>query len=267
MHSDIINQLKNLDFFKGIPVHILSHIATQAVVRNLETNDILGRRGDASDSMFIIRDGWIKIVFYGPSDEEVLLNQLGPGEIIGEMGLVDRQPRSGTMIALGPVDLVEIKYEAILASIRQYPDLALNFLRALINRLRFANAYIEATIEWSQHIAAGNYSFVEDQIANPPYGTVPDIAQSNEDRAAAFLMTFFKMVRDIQHREAQLKQKVQELTIQIDETKRQRAVSELTSTDFFADLQATAEQLRRRRRHLSESSTGETSDSAGSHAD
>ena len=54
-------------------------------------------------------------------------------------------------------------------------------------------------------------------------------------------------VEGVRKREESLKQQVMQLTIEIDEVKRQRAVEELTETDFFENLQATARKLREKR--------------------
>jgi hypothetical protein len=55
------------------------------------------------------------------------------------------------------------------------------------------------------------------------------------------------MVEGVRKREESLKQQVQQLTIEIDEVKRHRAVKELTETEFFENLQATAQRLREER--------------------
>lgn len=246
MNSELINRIKKLDLFKGAPDEILAKIAEQTTMLDLEKNEIIARAGEASNSLFVIRRGWVKITTESVNGEEVVLNQVGPGQIVGEMSLIDQQPRSSTMIALSPVKLMEIKYEGILAVIDQYPRLALSFLRDMTSRLRFANAYIEETVEWCQHIAAGNYDFVEKQVEQTQ-STIVDMTRSDEARASAFLSSFFKMVKDVRQREKSLKKQVQELKIEIDEVKRQQAVTELTSSNFFEELQATARKLRRKR--------------------
>jgi hypothetical protein len=55
------------------------------------------------------------------------------------------------------------------------------------------------------------------------------------------------MAQNIQKREEALKQQVQQLIIEVDEVKRQKKVQELTESEFFEDLQATAQKIRRKR--------------------
>jgi CRP-like cAMP-binding protein len=245
MDDEIIRQLNNLDLFKDTSEDVLAKIAGQTRTLDLERDDVLVKQGDPSDSLFVIRRGWVKVVTY-KGNEEVVLNQCGPGQIVGEMSLIDQMPRSNTIIGLSSAKLLEIKYSVVLETLEENPKLALSFLKDMTGRLRFANAYIEEAVEWCQQIAAGNYEFVEQQVARTQ-STIMDLSRSNEARASAFLSSFFKMIKDVRSREESLKRQVQELIIQIDQAKREQTVQELTSTSFFSDLQATARKLRSKR--------------------
>ena len=247
MTSTLIKSLARQPLFKGTPDEVLAQIARQVTLKTLEDGEILMHKGDPSDSLFIIRVGWLKVLGEDSQGKEVILNHLGPGQIVGEMSVIDNQPRSNTVAALKPAEVMEIKYSAILEVINRHPVLALSLLREMAGRVRFANAYIEETVEWCRQIADGNYDFVQKQVEQTQ-STVIDIARSDHARAGAFLSVFFKMIKGVKQREDELKQQVQELTIQIDETKRRQSVRELTDTNFFADLKATAQKMRQERK-------------------
>jgi CRP-like cAMP-binding protein len=249
MSTELADRLKNLDLFKGVPEYVINRIADQTRSIELSKDDLLVKEGDPSDSLFVIRRGWVKIVTQGAAGNEVVLNQCGPGQIIGEMSLIDQLPRSNSIIALSPATLLEIKYSAIMESLNENPAFALSMLRDMSTRLRFANVYIEEAIQWCQQIAEGNYEFVEAQVERTQ-STIMDMNKSHEARASAFLSSFFKMVKDIRRREENLKQQLQELTIQIDQAKKEQTVKELTDTSFFSELQAAAQKLRRKRTDL-----------------
>ena len=246
MDTELASRLKNLDLFKGVPEHIVNKIADQTRSLELQKGDFLVKKGDPSDSLFVIRRGWVKIVTQGAAGNEVVLNQCGPGQIIGEMSLIDQLPRSNSIIALSPTVLLEIKYNVILENINENPVFALSMLRDMSTRLRFANVYIEEAVQWCQQIAEGNYAFVEVQVERTQ-STIMDMNKSHEARASAFLSSFFKMVKDVRRREEDLKQQLQELTIQIDQAKKEQSVRELTNTSFFSELQAAARKLRKKR--------------------
>jgi CRP-like cAMP-binding protein len=162
------------------------------------------------------------------------------------MSLIDQQPRSGTVIALTQLVALEIKYDVVLGVQNQYPTLMQAFLRDMSERVRFANAYIGEAIDWCQRIADADYDFVATQVERSQ-ATIIDTTDSHQARANAFLSAFFKMVKNVRRREEALKQQIQQLTIQIDEVKRQQAVQEITHSEFFENLQATAKEMRDKR--------------------
>ena len=242
----LMKHLARQPLFKDTPQDVLAIIANQVKIREVAKDDFLIRAGDPSEAMLIIRTGWVKVITSDDKGEEVILNHIGPGQTLGEMSLLDRKPRSNSVIALRPVEALEIEYDVILNLLDQYPALARSLLQEMSNRVRFANAYIEESVEWCRHIAAGNYDFVQGQVEQTQ-STVVDMTKPDHARASAFLSVFFRMVEDVKKREASLKQQVQLLTIQIDEAKREKSVKELTDTDFFEELQEAARRVRAER--------------------
>ena len=242
----LVKSLQKLSLLKDTPEQTLVKLTHQARLRDLSKGEVLVRQGEPSESLFIIRTGWVKIVAEGSGGEEVVLNQCGPGQVIGEMSLLDQRPRSNSIVALSQANLLEIKYETVVEALNEHPQLALAFLRDMSDRLRFANTYIEETIVWSQHIAAGDYDFVQKQVSETQ-STIVDVNLSDQARAGAFLSAFFKMVEGVKQREEDLKRQLHQLTIVIDEVKRQQAVEELTETEFFEHLQESARKLREER--------------------
>jgi len=244
--AKLIKHLSKQPLFKGAPDSVLAKIAQQMTTHTLDKGNILFRQGDPSDSLFIIRKGWVNITVRSGSGEDVVLNQYGPGQIFGELSLFDRKSRENTVVALRPTELFEVKYDIILEVLNEHPVLAVSFLQEMSDRVRFANAYIEESIAWCRHIADGDYSFVQSQIEQSQ-ATIVDASFSHQARASAFLSVFFKMAETIRQREEELRRKVQELIIEIDQTKRRQRVQEVTDTQFFEDLQATAKRMRRER--------------------
>lgn len=261
MSTDLVKYLQSLSLFKRAPAEVIELIARHTTLRQFEKEEMLIRQGDLSDSMFIIRKGWVKVVTEGSHGQEIMLNQMGPGQLLGEMSLIDQQPRSGTVIALSPVTALEIKYEAVLQVLDRHPALIQTFLRDMSERVRFANAYIGEAIDWCQQIADGNYDFVSSHLEQSQ-STIIGSTQSHHARASAFMSAFFKMVDSVRRREEQLKQQIQQLTIQIDEVKRQKAVADITDTEFFEHLQSTAKEYREKRQaHLKNKTEQDDDDS------
>lgn len=242
MTEDISNQLKTSFLFRGLPAETLRAVAQKVGTHKLAEGDVLIRKGEEGDSLFMINEGWFKIVTQDAQGGELIINQTGPGETIGEMALLDEAPRSATVIALSNAKVLELKKDAFQEILDQRPDIALTLIRSFSSRLRFSTTYIEKAIDWSQKIAAGDYSFTENTQAIMKSGG------SDDDKAAQLLSAFFKMVKSVKAREDELKQKVEKLSLQIDEARRKREFEEITNTDFYASLKEQARQLRAQRK-------------------
>ncbi|MBI2758840.1 MAG: cyclic nucleotide-binding domain-containing protein [Chloroflexi bacterium] len=242
MTEDISNQLKTSFLFRGLPTETLRAVAQKVGTHKLAEGDVLIRKGEEGDSLFMINEGWFKIVTQDAQGGELIINQTGPGETIGEMALLDRAPRSATVIALSDAKVLELKKDAFMEILDQRPDIALTLIRSFSSRLRFSTTYIEKAIDWSQKIAVGDYSFVEQTQ------TAVKNNDTDDDKATQLLSAFFKMVKSVKAREDELKQKVEKLSLQIDEARRKREFEEITNTDFYASLKEQARQLRAQRK-------------------
>jgi CRP-like cAMP-binding protein len=242
MTADTIQQLKKTFLFNGLPDDILATLANSIIHRRLSKDETLFHKGDAGNSMFMIGEGWVKIVTEDAHGSQLTLNQCGPGEAVGEMTLFDQAPRSAGVIALSDVTLLELKRDALLKLLDHRQDVAILVIRGISSRLRGSTTYIEKAIEWSKKIAEGDFSFTEQ---TQPRELLGDATQ--EDRAKQFLAEFFKMARNVHEREENLKRQVEKLTIEIDQARRKKEFEELTSTEFYSDLKEQAKRIRAQR--------------------
>ena len=156
MNNETAIQLKQSFLFRGLPDSALSVLAEKVTTRALKDKESLFAKGDKGDSLFMIGSGWVKIVTEDTQGGELILNKCGPGEAIGEMSLLDEEPRSAGVIALSDAQVLELKRDAFLDILDRNPDVALLVIRGISSRLRFSTTYIEKAIEWSQQIAEGD---------------------------------------------------------------------------------------------------------------
>jgi len=243
MDQETTAQLKNLDWFDELPDEMLAALAQKVHKRNLSKDEILFRKGDEGNSLFIINSGWVKVVTQDTQGGDVVLNEVGAGEIIGEMALLDNEPRSAGVIALEETTALELKRDDFMEILKQQPDLALSVIRNFSSRMRYNTSYIEKITAMSKRVAKGDYSFVGD---TQPIGKHQKQA-SDQDKIGQLLSEFFAMVQGVKDREEELKEQVQKLTLQIDESKRKKDFEEITSTDFYANLKEQAKELRSQR--------------------
>jgi CRP-like cAMP-binding protein len=102
-----------------------------------KTGEYIFRTGDAPTCAYLIQSGEVDIVV-GTPEAPVVVNTLHPGEIVGEMALVDNQPRSAGARARGPTTCILVSREDFKKRMERADPLVRAMLRMLVNRLRKA---------------------------------------------------------------------------------------------------------------------------------
>src|SRR6201992_4312788 len=95
--------------------------------------------GDGGDSLYVVRDGKMKLTRAAADGRENLLSVIGPGEMFGELALCDPRPRTSSASAVTDAALASLKHEALMPWLRDRPEVSLHMLRALAQRLRRAH--------------------------------------------------------------------------------------------------------------------------------
>jgi CRP/FNR family transcriptional regulator, cyclic AMP receptor protein len=104
-------------------------------------NQILAA-GDPTDSLYILISGRIKVFMSDLDGKEVILSILEPNEFFGEMGLIDNSPRSASVVALEPCELISISKSDFRRCLADNFDMAMTVMRGLVKRLREADRQI-----------------------------------------------------------------------------------------------------------------------------
>lgn len=110
--------------------------------KNLKKGDILFREGDPSEAMYVIKSG--KIAITKPKgNSEILLAELKPGDMLGEMAFFDNQPRSAGAKAIVDSVVIELPFKALNAQFKTFPEWLKAIVRTVNNHLRNANKKIK----------------------------------------------------------------------------------------------------------------------------
>lgn len=244
MNGQKISRLKKIAWFSDLPEDVLVALAGKVMARNLDQDEILFNKGDVGDSLFVILEGLVKVVTNDEDGNEIALNKVGVGEIIGEMALLDHEPRSAGVVALEKTSTLELKRDDFMEILVGHPNLALAIIRNLTARLRQNTTYIEQITDMSRRVAIGDYSVINDFQSRRTHVE----KGSEQDKVNQLMGEFVAMVREIREREDDLRLQVQKLILQIDEEKRAREFNEIAGTEFYADLKKQAKKLRAQRR-------------------
>jgi CRP-like cAMP-binding protein len=102
---------------------------------SLKKKEILVEAGQTEQAFFLILSGQVNVVLSGDAGKSITLATLGAGECIGEMGALDQQPASATVIANTPIDVLRLNRDAFSDVLHQNPRISATILKTLARRL------------------------------------------------------------------------------------------------------------------------------------
>jgi CRP/FNR family transcriptional regulator, cyclic AMP receptor protein len=123
--------LRLVPLFNGMTDRSFEAIANLASETDFATGDELVRQGTPGDSFIIVVNGRAIVERDGRR-----LRELGPGDFLGEIALIDGSPRTATVTALDPIHAFVIGREGFLQLIDRIPVFRLEVLNALTERIR-----------------------------------------------------------------------------------------------------------------------------------
>ena len=116
-----------------------------------EPGEIIFEEGEQGDALYIIWSGQVAVV-KGSLNAPTILGYRGPGEIIGEMALLEKQPRSATNVALETSRLLRIARENFQTWIAEYPSVGMNIMSTLSARLRDADTIRTSALQGGKQL-------------------------------------------------------------------------------------------------------------------
>jgi NTE family protein len=122
--------------FAGADNDCLRSIAEAATWLSIRGGEVLFSQGDPSDAMYIVINGFLAANVRKSTGEESIVERIGPGEVIGEMGAVVGEPRSATLRASRSSELIALSREAFDELARRYPALMRGLYGTVVKRLR-----------------------------------------------------------------------------------------------------------------------------------
>lgn len=137
-----VSLLKRNIFFQNVDDETLANIVPRFVLREYKRRDYIWIQGDPSDVFGIIRDGYVKIIKHSEGGKDILLELLGPGDVIGAVALLEGRPYPATARALDDAMLLTLSRAEFLDIIAHSTAVATQALVAIGSRLRHAHEMV-----------------------------------------------------------------------------------------------------------------------------
>jgi signal transduction histidine kinase len=132
-----------LDLLASIDREVLTPLISE---EQYAPGEVIFKEGAAGDAMYLLRSGRTAVV-RGDFEQPLILGYRGPGEIIGEMALLEQRPRSASIIAVDDVRTLKIKREHFQELLNYNPEISLSVMATLSSRLRAADTARDENIQ------------------------------------------------------------------------------------------------------------------------
>jgi CRP-like cAMP-binding protein len=126
--------IRRIPIFQKIDIALLKLLCFSSERLTFQADQIIFGAGEPGDAAFVIIEGTAEVSIPGASGP-LVLNTLGPNDILGEIAIFADVPRTATVTATTKVEALRIAKEQFMGIIRQSPDAALELIRILASRL------------------------------------------------------------------------------------------------------------------------------------
>jgi CRP/FNR family transcriptional regulator, cyclic AMP receptor protein len=138
--------LRGHPVFGALEPEQLEQLVSYARTRRVPAGTTLFSKGDPGTELFAVGAGTVKISVPAPDGREAMFNLLHPGEIFGEIALLDGRPRTADAMAMTDCELTVIERRDFLAFVHSEPNVALQLIALLCERLRIASEHYEEVV-------------------------------------------------------------------------------------------------------------------------
>jgi CRP-like cAMP-binding protein len=178
--SEILGFLSGMSLFSKINESSLAVLARECRFRSLEKGDILFFQSDPSECAYVVRHGNISIILNSPDGREMVINEMRPDDLFGELGILTKKSRSTSAIARTTSEVLVIPAWTFLKVVEREPQFTMCVLEMTANRLRVSSeresalVFMDAQARLAQllleldkqEVEAGYITISQDELAH-----------------------------------------------------------------------------------------------------
>jgi len=137
--------LASISIFQTLPERDLEPLLEITTTRRLAKREYLCRKGDPGNQLYAIMEGRLRAIAESQEGKDVVFSIMDPGEVIGEIAMLDGEPRSATVQAVEDSTLLTLHRRDLLPFLGSRPAVAIELAEVLARRLRHLSELMEDT--------------------------------------------------------------------------------------------------------------------------
>ena len=138
--------LHNISIFEGLDSRDLDALLQITTTKRLQAKEVLLRKGDEERQLYGVMSGRLRALGEGEDGKQIVLSLINPGEILGEISLLDSGRRSATVEAIEPCELLTLHRRDLYPFLEKHPRVAMNLAAVLGGHLRKLTELLEDTL-------------------------------------------------------------------------------------------------------------------------
>jgi uncharacterized membrane protein len=138
--------LSEIEHLRELSAGELAALAEKIDLNRYKPGQVIFNLGDPGHALYIVRAGEVEIYVKNDQGEKIVLETARPGDIFGEVSLLDDGPRTAWVAAISEVEVLRLNRSHFEDYVRQYTPAALNLLSVAARRLRKADDFIRGTV-------------------------------------------------------------------------------------------------------------------------
>ncbi|HET6977682.1 MAG TPA: DUF1003 domain-containing protein [Pyrinomonadaceae bacterium] len=141
-----LEALRSVPLFASLDDEAATELRRLLSDKKVPQNTRLFKQGDKGDAMYLIESGRVRISIRDDDDQELTLAELAQGDFFGEMSIIDGRQRSADAKVIEDAQFAILSRDAFLSFVRTNPDVALEMLSALTDRLRRTDELLRSRV-------------------------------------------------------------------------------------------------------------------------
>ncbi len=143
MADALIDCLAGVWLFNALTRDDLLSLSQLAKTRVYKPRETIVSKGEPATEFFVLLRGRAKVTAHGADGADTVINMMGPGEVFGEIGILDGQARSATVITLEECQMAVVDKRAFHGLLKSSPSVAIRLLAVLAGRIRELTTRVE----------------------------------------------------------------------------------------------------------------------------
>jgi CRP-like cAMP-binding protein len=189
--SASVDELRQFQIFRSVSDSALEAVVPVLEERTFAPGEILFRRDDPGDAMYLVRSGRAVVFLTEPTGAEIIFRTYGPGQVVGEFALLDGKPRSASARSEAELRTWVLGASDFTRLLTERPVIGVELMRSIAERIRYTTDFLRKLTRAVDLLISSDYERALLEIS----------ASTQDDDVESLIAAFLEMVSSLRKRQ------------------------------------------------------------------